>query len=647
MSLLNPFFRQSIQDPGMDIKTTPRPTPAIQTNQESLELQMLENKSKAVDSALDLAVVWANAEAQIKEEENQLTLKKTATEIKRDSGIMVNGFTMNENFKVGNIDISTGEKGFHSYSSFDDQKKSIKMDMVSRLQKKYNPEGNDKLNELIKLQVEGGLIDSFYSSDVAIRKNISDMALADIEERSIGYLNQFKHGDYKSVFDMDAFVNKKFNEGSISEQKAIQTKIAWRKKAWSQIVKEMNAPNATYKDKEAYLKLYGEAVDNLKDLSKLEKDDPKRQFLQYLSISDLQDINRSYGASAYTPDKNRQKFEVESLFMNDAESSIRRFGGQIQINTNKKGEPKSVSIVSMMSVTANEKIPNTGAGTLLKKYNLTEQELIDLNPNHEEDLKAHFEGDKIGPLDLVIKKTDDTGWHSHIRQQLNTLGYDQIDPLEVQKILKSQESKIFKEASLHWNSSTFEEYETEINADLTAWSRKWSVMFQHNPSTRMTEKTANAQRPSVPYLDEESLTGAGWDSLDSKMIKLKNHIGGIHSQMIRTENILDKINAGLVVSDEALFETEREIFDIELMINSLPSGGQEINVVYKDMALRFVRQILGNKWHTYKSQLFDKNGGRIAMCEKLAVNHFGKKYEMGDKEMNRGIMNCAKGGGFD
>jgi hypothetical protein len=129
------------------------------------------------------------------------------------------------------------------------------------------------------------------------------------------------------------------------------------------------------------------------------------------------------------------------------------------------------------------------------------------------------------------------------------------------------------------------------------------------------------------------------------MVRLKNHIGGIHSQMIRTESILDKINSGLIVSDEALFETE--------MINSLPSGGQEINVVYKDMALKFVRQILGNKWHTYKSQLLDKNGGRIAMCEKLAVNHFGRKYdfgrkyEMGDKEMHRGIMKCAQGGGFD
>jgi len=647
MSLLNPFFRQSIQDPGMDVKTTPRPTPIVETNQEALELQMIDNQNKAIDSALNLAVVWANAEAQIQNEENQLTLKKTANEIKRDSAIMVDGFTMNEDFKVGNIEINRGEKGFHSYSAFDNQKDDIRLDMISRLQKKYNPDNDDKLNEMIQIQVEGALIDPFYQSDTAIRKNISDMALADIQERSIGYLNQFKQGNYNSVFEMDAFINKKYEEGSISETKAVEAKINWRKKAWGQIVKELNAPNATHQQKEKYLKLYNDAVEDLKNFEKLKDGDPNKQFLQYLTIADLQDINRSYGASAYVPDKNKQKFELESLFINDPESSIRRFGGQIEIITNKKGEPKKVNIVSMMSVTATEKIPNTGAGTLLKKHGLTQQELIDLNPNHEEDLKAHFKGASIDPLELVVKKTDDTGWHSHIRKELNNLKYDQIDPLEVQKILKSQESKILSEAKANWNSSTFEDYETEINADLTAWSRKWSVMFQHNPLTGMTEKTANAQRPSVPYLDEESLTSAGWDSLDSKMVKLKNHIGGIHSQMIRTENILDKINAGLVVSDEAVFETEKEIFDIELMLNSLPSGGQEINVVYKDMGLKFVRQILGNKWHNYKTQLLDRNGGRIAMCEKLAVNHFGRKYEMGDKEMNRGIMKCAQGGGFD
>jgi len=163
----------------------------------------------------------------------------------------------------------------------------------------------------------------------------------------------------------------------------------------------------------------------------------------------------------------------------------------------------------------------------------------------------------------------------------------------------------------------------------------------------MSEKVVNAQRPSVPYLDEESLTSAGWDSLDPKMVKLKNHIGGIHSQMIRTENVLDRINAGLIVSDEAIFEAEREIYDIEQTISFLPSGGQEIHVIYKDMALTFVKQVLGNKWHNYKSQLLDRNGGRIAMCENLAQNHYGKKYEMGDKEMHKGIMKCAQGGGFD
>ena len=91
MAVLNPFFRQSVQNPGMDISTRGAGPSVDTSGQLDLELQMIDNQTKAFNSAMEMVAVYAKAEAQIKEEEDNNILKKVANDLSQDAMTMVNG----------------------------------------------------------------------------------------------------------------------------------------------------------------------------------------------------------------------------------------------------------------------------------------------------------------------------------------------------------------------------------------------------------------------------------------------------------------------------------------------------------------------------------------------------------------------------
>ena len=657
MSVLNPYFRQQVQNPGMDVSVAQRPVTDTTDIQESI----MNQQTEAFNSMMELGVVWAKAEAQIQNEENQLTLKKTANDIGQDVSLMLKGYQTNQDFKVGNVDVKTGEKGFHTYTGFDQSKKAIESDMIARLQNKYNPDGNQKLNELIELQVTGSLIDPFNQADSSIRKNISDMSLAEIEEVSIASLNQFKKGDFTSVQTIDSLIEKKLDDGSISEVKAIEAKISWRKKAWGKIVKSLNSPDATAEQKEQYLDLFNKAVSvlenpeknyNNKELKELSKTfgetDTGFQFLKFLSVSDLQDINRSYGVSAYTPEKNRQTFQLNELFIKDPYQAIRKFGGQVTFIRDKKGKASGIRIIPLNSTPVTKKLVG-GGNAFLKKNKISKEELYELNPDKEKELRNHFEKNApIGQLDLVIKKFDEKNWHDHIKSTLNKEKLDQLDPLDVIKMMNKQESDLLKEAKANHNESTYEELTAEISKDLQVWMTEWSSIYDIDQSTGMYEKRKGAQTPEIPYLNKGSAVGDGWRSTDAKMVQVKNNLSAIHSQLLEMDKIVESIQKLEIVSFEQLREAEIKIDNIRNNIDLAPTLDNEANKFQKEQAQKLVQRVLVNRWQRYKTEMLDtKNGGRAKMCASAVYKRLGTKYNREDKATNTLILNCQSGQSID
>ena len=657
MSVLNPFFRQQIQDPG-GISTNPTPVVDTWTDDLKIKNALIDEQVALIGGSMELAGAIFQAKAQVKEEENKITLKKTANDIARDISIMLDGYSKNKDFTIGKVAVKRGEKGFHSYTGFDETKDLIESDIITRLQTKYNSDGDKRLNELIELQVTGSLIGPFNQSDNAIRKNISDISLAEIEEQAISNLNQFQQGDFSSVLKMDSFVDSKLKSGSISEVKAIEAKISWRKKAWSKIVKSLNSLDATSEEKEQYLKVFNETIDFIENPPKevydtggnksIDTKANERQFFKYISIADLQDINRSHGISAYTPEKNRQTFQLNEQFTKDPYDAIRKFGGQITFIRDKKGKPTGIRITPLNSTPITKRLIG-GGNAFIKKNNISLEELYKLNPNKEKELKAHFEGNEsIDQMDLIVRSFDKDDWYKSIKKELNNQKLDRLDPLDVIKIMNGQETDLLKEAKANHSESTYDELTAEISQDLSVWMGQWNSIYDVNPATGIYSRRKSAQTPEIPYLNKGSSVGDGWNSKDPKMVQVKNNLIAIHGQLLEMDKVLESISKNEVVSFEQIRETEGRIKDIQSNIDSAPTLDNEANKFQRERAQSLIKTVLVSRWNTYKTKMLDINGGeRAKMCSKIVHNRLGKKFDIKDVKTNTLVLRCQKGESLD
>ena len=663
MSVLNPFFRQQVQDPGMDVSVGSRP-PA---NTAKIQDEMMNEEREAFNSMMELGVVWAKAEAQIQNEENQLTLKKTANDIAKDASIMLDGYNKNKDFKVGNIEVKTGEKGFHTYTGFDKTKESIESDMISRLQNKYNPEGNEKLNELIELQVTGSFIDPFNQSDNIIRKYISDMSLAEIEEKGIEYLNNIRKGDYSSVLAIDSLIDEKALNGNISNNDAIKAKISFRKRAWNQIVRDMNPINATAKEKRLYLDLFNNSMESITNPptvydSAQGKNMPtaESEFFKYLTKSDLQDINRTHGVSAYVPDKNKQKFELLENANASPQDFILKYGGRIEYTRNPTtGKPTGIKIVPAHQLPTTAKMGKLGGNQFLKDHNIVSKEVLyELNKDNQETLQAlkgHFESKKpIGPIDIIVRKQNDQKWYSYIEKKLLESNFDLIGPLDVIKAMDGERKELLKTAKENWSPGTYKELTTEFTKDINVWLADWNALYTTNPITGFYERTSKSLDPEKPYLNDNSAVLAkspqgsnAWNSSEKNVQDVRNSIEQIHSQLKLADDLLFRINNAEVVTREQIQEAETEINDIIWQMNHVVDVNNEVNNYQRQRALSLIEVALKNRWSAYKAEMSNKDK-KVTTCEKMVVRILEKP--LIDAESNRvnidvetASIKCAQG----
>jgi hypothetical protein len=658
MSVLNPFFRQQVQNPG-GISTSPEPIVDDFSDRMRLNNAIIDEQIKGIGLSIEAYASFVNAKAQIKEEENNITLKKTGIDISQDISIMLDGFSNNKDFTIGKVDVKRGEKEFHSYTGFDDTKKKIESDITTRLQTKYNPDNDKRLNELIKLQVKGSLIDAFYKADNIIRKNISDMSLAEIEEKAISNLNQFKQNDFSSVVKHDSFIDSKLKSGGISEVKAIEAKISWRKKAYTKIVKSLNSIDATPEDKEQYLKFFNETIDFIENPPKevydtdgnktIDKNTNKRQFFKYISIADLQEINRSFGQSAYTPEKNRQKFQLDEQFRIKPYDAIRKFGAQVTFIRDKEtGQPTGIRIKPLNSTPITKRLIG-GGNAFIKRNKISLKKLLELNPSKEKELRDHFEDNKpIDQMDLIVKSFDKDDWHKSIKKELNNQNLDRLDPLDVIKVMNAQETDLLTEAKANHSKSTYDELTAEISEDLRVWMGQWNSIYDVNPATGIYSRRKSAQTPEIPYLNKRSSVGDGWKSKDPKMVQVKNNLIAIHGQLLEMDKVLESISKNQVVSFEQIRETEGRIKDIQSNIDNAPTLDNEANKFQRERAQSLIKTVLVNRWNTYKTKMLDiKGGGRAAMCSKIVHYRLRKKFDLKDVKTNTLVLRCQQGESLD
>ena len=100
MSVLNPFFRQQIQNPG-GISTTPDPVVDTWSDDLKIKNALIDEQLKAVDLSINAYGSYVEAKAQIKEEENKQILKNVANDIAQDAITMVQGYKNQEDFQIG------------------------------------------------------------------------------------------------------------------------------------------------------------------------------------------------------------------------------------------------------------------------------------------------------------------------------------------------------------------------------------------------------------------------------------------------------------------------------------------------------------------------------------------------------------------
>lgn len=359
MAVLNPFFRQSVQNPGMDISTR-GPGPSVDTSgQLKLELQMIDNQTKAFNAAMEMGVIYAKAEAQIKEDERDLILRKAGTELIGQSNSIAQGYAQNKKFTVGSVEVDPGEKGFHSYDGFQKDKKAIESDLIKTITKKYNSDGDERLSELLEIQTKTALAQTFGEAEKSIVKNINDQTLFQLAQEGQNALNALiLNNDLSKVQSIDGLIDKKQQNGSITLSKAFEMKRKWRREAFTSYAYNLTKTGSSSEEKQKYLNIFESALKIKTGSETKEVNKNTEQFFKDLSLSDILNINQSVGAGAFAPQKAQQIAAIEGLFLGEPKETLDSYGLEIQYTYEEKGankgKPKSAVIVSKSGVTGLE-----------------------------------------------------------------------------------------------------------------------------------------------------------------------------------------------------------------------------------------------------------------------------------------------------
>ena len=593
MSVLNPFFRQQIQNPG-GISTTPDPVVDTWSDDLKIKNALIDEQLKAVDLSINAYGSYVDAKAQIKEEENKQILKNVANDIAQDAITMVQGYKNQEDFKIGEYEVKKGEKGFHAYSDFEGQVKGIKADILRRLEETHNPNGEDKLRKLIETAVEGSFIDPVAQSDEIIRKHIHDRSLADLRELSITTIEAFSSRDYSAVVAYDNSVDQKVKDGTLSDLEGEKEKIEWRKDAFQKMIYEKLPANATLEERRNYLQWFQDVLEykKQKDSSKLNA--PEKEFYDKLSILDIYELNRGLGGTAFTTPKEDQLSTLTLMSMEKPLQIANMFGYRIEIIPNKAGKPTLTRIIPIDSVSTKrtfnaeegwlvgfikENSKNIAGDTEAEKV----ERLASMQSSEEvgNKIRSYYLGESDWPSNLQFEFYETKGKESRIEKienVLNKFGFSNLSHADVIKLLKSSSSELLKESRASYGKGHYEEGKSLIRADVSQFLEEWSISLNGKDSYSLHGfGFPNEVRPPMlpKNRHDKGKSFLQWDSIDPKVQAVDFNVITANDLMNKSRLLLNQIkegNVNITQWDETIAEIKMDLKTLQLR------GDDEFNI---------------------------------------------------------------------
>lgn len=547
MAVLNPFFRQSVQNPGMDISTRGAGPSVDTSGQLDLELQMIDNQTKAFNSAMEMVAVYAKAEAQIKEDERDLILRKAGIELIGQSNNIAQGYAQNKKFTVGSVEIDPGDKGFHSYDGFQKDKKAIESDVIKTITDKYNQEGDQRLGELLEIQVRSSLAQTFGEAEKSIVKNINDQTLFQLAQEGQSALNDLiLKNDLSKVKSIDDLIDKKQQNGSITLSKAFEMKRKWRREAFTSYAYNLTKTGSTDEQKRQYLNIFEDAL-KIKTGEKTEALEKYGQFFENISLSDILNINQSVGAGAFAPKKALQQAGIKSLFLEDPQKAFEMFNLEIEYSYEKEGKNKGKPLSFVIKSKAGKQGQDHAEEL---RTILDEQKFNFINPQDVQGL-----AEKYANRQLTVDRKDWAGapkWS------------------ETKRLLHSSASQLLRDISLLYTDTR-----DPIN----------------NPSQRRN----NYQFPEPPWLDPNSPVYEAWNGSDERTRDFRNQVENAYNLLVKANDLytdikdIDKYNSNeqlnIVKRYEDLSSKISEIKNLKNPDDELSSGIRSLTKSYFDKML--------------------------------------------------------------
>jgi hypothetical protein len=545
MSVLNPFFRQQVQNPGMDVSVAQRPVADTTQFQDEL----MNEQTEAFNAMMELGVVYAKAQSQIKEDERSLALKKASNDILGDANTILQGYAQNKQFEIKGHSVDPGEKGFHTYDGFDQDKSAIESAIVHNLKEKYNPEGDQRLSELIEIQTKSALAQTFADAEKSIVRNINDEVLTQLTIDGKQALdNLVATGDFSKITEIDALIDAKQNNGSISYSKALEFKTTWRKEAWTSMALQLTRTGSTNQEKERYLEVFGKAINSKLPGNKEKMSPETQQFFQHFSLPDLLNINQSIGAGAYSPEKAIQQATLVQMFAEDPLKSTKlfntKFNWTYETEGPNKGKPKNFTMSGVVDynyeyiTVKSGKLADIGSRSDLMQYASDEKE--------RDFIRRHFDDPEKTPWDSTIKvrvrkeKTIKEISELHVKQiekKLNELQLNFIDPKSVLDKLKEYGNKRLKEDKDKWTAGSFDKNSSLMFASLEQMKEQWNHVFGIVGLDDQATVAKYEQVPKVPWLDPTDSSYKAWQNNDPRTLQLRQQAEQFHNVMLDVQSL--------------------------------------------------------------------------------------------------------------
>ncbi len=535
MSVLNPFFRQQVQNPG-GISTSPKPIVDDFSDDMRIKNAIIDEQMKAIDLSVDAYASFVNAKAQIKEDERSIALKKASNDILSDANTILQGYGQNKQFEVQGHSVDPGEKGFHTYEGFADDKTAMESAIVHNLQEKYNPEGDKRLTDLIEIQTKSALAQTFADAEKSIVRNINDEVLANLMmdgQQALDVL--IKNGDFSQIQNVDNLIDAKQNNGSITYGKALEFKRKWRKEAWTAVALNLTRAGSTNEDKAKYLQMFGDALKSKLPGKKTDQDPASKQFFQHFSITDLLNINQSVGAGAYSPEKAIQEATLFQMFAEDPLEATKLFNTTFEWRREKKGDdkgkPNGFSMVPASGHSYEMKtVPKgKGIGTLGDMNEL----MSSAETEEDRDLiKANFAGEATWPAEKRIRVRVPLTEEDHVRQieaKLNELQLTFLDPQDVLTKIKKYGDSRLKEDKSNWVAGSFEKNKTTLYNSIQQMVEGWRLVLGDNDGVSALSIETRFDNPELPWNDEETTAYDVWKINDERVLDLKNQVEIVHN----------------------------------------------------------------------------------------------------------------------